>query len=174
MAPPAGRTLAWSVALAAGAADQVSKAAVVRFLQPGEAVTVLPGFFDLTLVMNPGGIFGILRDADGPIRSFLFSLVPLAVIVLLVWYGRSLPAGRRWSHTALGLILGGAVGNLADRIRLGHVVDFLDAYLGRHHWPAFNLADSGICIGVAMLLAESLLFGRSGGGTEPAAPPSVP
>jgi signal peptidase II len=125
-------------------------------LAPGIAMPIVPGFFDLTLVTNTGGIFGILRDAGGLTRNILFSVVPVIAVVLIAWYGWRMQAARRWSRAALGLILGGATGNLIDRFRLGHVIDFLDAYVGTHHWPAFNLADSGICVGVAILLAEGL------------------
>ncbi len=160
-------------ALLAGV-DQISKAIIVRTLSPGRPATLIPGFFDLTLVTNTGGVFGIFRDLDDPLRNVLFSAVPITAVVLILWYGRSLPATRRWSHVALGLVLGGAVGNLLDRFRIGHVVDFLDLYVGAYHWPAFNLADSAICVGVAMLLLESLFLQRSGGGTDPAAPPTSP
>jgi signal peptidase II len=156
-----GRGLPWTVALLTLVADQLSKAIVVHALVPGVPSPIVPGLFDLTLVFNAGGIFGILRDADGLVREILFDAIPVIAIALMAWYGWRLPAERRWSRAALGLILGGAAGNLLDRLRLGHVVDFLDAYAGAHHWPAFNLADSGICIGVTLLLVEGLLAPRT-------------
>ena len=155
------RNLIWAVAAAATLADQGSKALIVRILPPGRSIAVIPGFFDLTLVTNTGGVFGLLRDVEGVWRGLLFSVVPLAVVAFVFGYGWRLPAGRAWARTALGLILGGALGNLVDRLRLGHVIDFLDAYAGPYHWPAFNLADSGICVGVAMLLVEGLLIRRA-------------
>jgi signal peptidase II len=160
---PAERSSTWWIAAAALAADQASKALVVRALPPSRSVPVIPGLLDLTLVTNTGGIFGLLRDLEGPARGLLFSAVPAAAILLMIWFGLRLPPGRRWARAALGLILGGAAGNLLDRARLGHVVDFLDVYVGRHHWPAFNVADSGICVGVAILLAEGLLVPQPGG-----------
>lgn len=154
--------------------DQISKAIIVRSLSPGHSATLIPGFFDLTLVTNTGGVFGIFRDLDDLLRNILFSVIPVAAIALILWYGWSLPLVRRWSHVALGLVLGGALGNLLDRFRLGHVVDFLDVYVGAYHWPAFNLADSAICVGVTMLLLESLFLQRSRGGAGPAAPSTSP
>jgi len=151
-----GRTLAWIVAGLTFGADQISKALIVATLIPGVSSPIVPGIFDLTLVTNAGGIFGILRDADGALRNILFSAVPVVAIGLMLWVGWNLPTERVWAGIALGLILGGASGNLCDRLRLGHVVDFLDAYIGDHHWPAFNLADSGILVGVVLLLTEGL------------------
>lgn len=165
-----GRNLTWPVALLVGALDQGSKLLILRALSGGRTISVIPGFFDLTLVTNPGGIFGILRDVDWPVRGFLFNAVPLAAVAAMIWYGRHLGDRGRWPMVALGLILGGAVGNLVDRLRLGHVVDFLDAYIGSHHWPAFNLADSGICIGVVMFLVEGIFMHRADG-SRPIAPP---
>jgi signal peptidase II len=171
MAPPGGRNLIWTVALMTAAADQISKLLIVRSLIPGVAKPILPGLFDLTLVTNSGGIFGILRDADGTLRNVLFNVIPVIAIVLMAWYGWRLPHDRFWSRAALGLILGGAAGNLADRLRLGHVVDFLDAYIGTHHWPAFNLADSGICVGVTFLLVEGLFAHGTEEGSDPVTGP---
>ncbi|MBI3450948.1 MAG: signal peptidase II [Acidobacteria bacterium] len=159
-----------TIALATLAADQISKLMVVRSLAPGLAVPVIPGLFDLTLVTNAGGIFGILRDADGPLRGVLFAAIPVVAILLMGWYAWHLRAAQAWPRAALGLIVGGAAGNLADRLRLGHVIDFLDAYVGTHHWPAFNLADSAICAGVALLLAEGI-FTREAGDRAPVAGP---
>jgi len=171
MVPLSDRTFCWSVALGAWALDQATKALITAYLQAGESIPIIPGLFDLTLVTNTGGIFGILRDLDGPLKKVTFTLIPVAAISLMIWYGSKLPAGRRWPRIALGLILGGAAGNLQDRIALGHVIDFLDAYVGRHHWPTFNLADSGICVGVTMLLVESFLLQRAGDGA--ATPPPL-
>jgi signal peptidase II len=173
MHPFASRYLPWSIALLTGLADQATKALVVRVVPPGRGIVVIPGLFDLTLVTNPGGIFGILRDVDGPLRRILFSIIPALAIVLILWYAWALSADRRWSRAALGMILGGAAGNLLDRLRLGSVIDFLDVYVGRYHWPAFNLADSCICAGVAMLLLEGIFFERSAGEAESHAPPQA-
>lgn len=168
-----GLRITWLVGLCTLALDQASKAIAVNALAPSGQVTLIPGLFDLTFVTNTGGVFGMLRDLDGPLRGLLFSVVPLAAIALMIWYGLTLPPGRRWPRVALGLILGGAAGNLVDRLRLGHVIDFLDAYVGSHHWPAFNLADSGICIGVAMLLLESFLLRSRTDEPDPPAPASA-
>jgi signal peptidase II len=174
MPPLSGRSFTWVVALVTWTTDQISKLIIMKSLVLGESVSIIPGFFDLTLVTNTGGVFGILRDLEGPLRNLLFSIIPLAAIALMVWYGWNLPHRRRWPRVALGLILGGALGNLMDRLRLGFVVDFLDAYVGRYHWPAFNLADSAICVGVAMLLVEGILFHRTDDGADPAPSPPAP
>jgi signal peptidase II len=174
MTPSRQRGQIWIVALLSAAADQASKAVAVRALSPEQSVHVIPRFFDLTLVTNRGGVFGILRDLDLPLRSVLFSAVPLAAVLLIIWYGWRLPGERAWAGRALGMILGGAAGNLIDRFRLGYVIDFLDVYAGPYHWPAFNLADSCICVGVAILLTEGLVLRRTVEAPPEALPPPPP
>jgi signal peptidase II len=171
MAPPPGRRLTWLSAVVVLVLDQAAKALFLAVLEPGRPVTIIPGFFSLTLVTNTGGVFGILRDLEGPLRSILFGLLPLAAIALMIWYARALGGERRSPLAAIGMILGGAAGNLVDRVRWGHVVDFLDAYVGSYHWPAFNLADSAICIGVALLLLDGLAVRRAGDGARTLTPP---
>jgi signal peptidase II len=170
----AGRNLVWTVAAMLALLDQISKALFVRVLEPGRSLTIIPGFFDLTLVTNTGGVFGLLRDVEGPVRKILFGILPLVAVFLMIRYARSLSPSRSWSMAGIGLIMGGAAGNLVDRLRYGHVVDFLDAYIGELHWPVFNLADSGICVGVAMLLMESFFSRPTGDETRPVAPSPPP
>ncbi len=165
-----GRRIAWAAAVIVLILDQISKAVFLGILEPGRSVAIIPGFFALTLVTNTGGVFGILRDLDGAPRAVLFGLLPVVAIALMVWYARSLEDDRRSPLAAVGMILGGAAGNLVDRIRWGHVVDFLDAYVGEYHWPAFNLADSAICVGVALLLLDGLVSRRAGDGARPLSP----
>ena len=139
--------------------DQGSKALVARTLALGETRRVLPGFFNLVHVRNPGAAFGLLSNFDSPwVTAFLvaFSVAALALVLSLLWRGPARLAGL-----GLGLIFGGAVGNLFDRLRAGSVVDFLDFHLGGYHWPAFNLADSAIVLGAAALIAEVLRSRRS-------------
>lgn len=139
------------------ALDQLTKYLVVQRFKLHESVPVIPGFFDLTYVRNPGAAFGILANAQGYWRVAFFigvSLAALAVIVALI----------RTSHDRLPLIAfsligGGAVGNLIDRVRFGEVVDFIAWYYRSYHWPTFNIADSAITIGV-VLLAVDMLFER--------------
>lgn len=146
------------IALAVIAADQVSKWAMIGILsaEPGEIIVIIEGFFALHLIHNPGAAFGILPRFN---HLFVFLSI-LTVAVLLIFY-KSLFAAGRLSRIAAGLILGGAIGNLIDRVRFKQVVDFLDFQFGSYHWPAFNIADSAICVGVALLLV-AVLFGKSG------------
>jgi signal peptidase II len=135
-------------------ADQVTKIWVSGALRPYELVPVIDGFFNLTLAFNTGAAFSFLAQGGGWQRWLLSGLAVVVTIVLVVWLTR-LDRHERWTAAALSLVIGGAVGNLLDRLRLGHVVDFLDFYLGSWHWPAFNVADSAIVVGVAILLLAS-------------------
>ncbi len=140
------------------AADQVSKWAMIEILsaEPARQIVVIRDFFALTLVYNPGAAFGIL-----PRFNHLFILLSLLTVAVLLIFFKTLFAAGRLSRVAAGLILGGAVGNLIDRFRFKNVVDFFDFQFGSYHWPAFNVADSAICVGVALLLI-AILFGKSG------------
>lgn len=134
--------------------DQLSKVVVSNWLQLYESVAVLP-FFSITLLHNPGAAFSFLADAGGWQRWF-FTIIALVVSVVIFAWLRRLPATEKWQALALVLILGGALGNVIDRIRLGYVVDFLDVYYQQWHWPAFNIADAAISVGVVMLLLVTL------------------
>ncbi|MGH9492018.1 MAG: signal peptidase II [Terriglobales bacterium] len=144
-------------------ADQVSKWVITQRIVLHESITVIPGFFRLTHVVNRGAAFGLLSESDWNVAILiLFSLVALAVVSALLWRN-----SHRVSSTGFGLalILGGAVGNLWDRLLEGHVVDFLDFHLGGYHWPAFNVADSAIVIG-ALLLVAQILFAKASAGEK--------
>lgn len=138
--------------------DQWTKYLAGAHLNFGIPQPILPGF-NLTLVHNTGAAFSLLRDAGGWQRMFFIALALAISAVLILWL-RRIPRAQRWLPVALALILGGAVGNLWDRIFLGHVVDFLDVYLDRWHWPAFNIADSAISAGAVMLLVDALWLER--------------
>jgi signal peptidase II len=133
-------------------ADQISKSLIIRFIPPYTLVPIVPGFFNLTYVLNPGAAFGLLSKGDPSYRNPFFIGVSLVAILFILYCYWRQGRGKPLYGTGLGLVAGGALGNLLDRIHLGAVVDFLDFHLGRHHWPAFNLADSGISIGVALLV----------------------
>jgi signal peptidase II len=137
--------------------DQLTKAAVLAHLAPGTHVDLVDGFATLTLVMNPGLAFGLLGGVPPAWRWIVAGLSVAALIVLARVALRVLPGGSRLDHAAIGLIFGGAIGNLIDRMRFGAVVDFVDLHFRGYHWPAFNVADSAISVGVA-LLAFRLLF----------------
>jgi signal peptidase II len=144
------------IAAAIAALDQAAKALVDRYLELHESRTIVEGLARLTHVQNRGAAFGILSDADLPYQSVLFSVVSIIALGAIAVYAWKLPVGSRLPRTALALIMGGAVGNLFDRVRLGYVIDYVDVYWGRHHWPAFNVADSAISIGVALLVLDIL------------------
>lgn len=130
--------------------DQASKLAVLRLIEPYQTVPVLPGF-NLTLAFNRGASFSFLADAGGWQR-WLFSAISVAASVVIVVLLRRTAPGDRLNASGLSLVLGGALGNLIDRLWLGHVVDFLDVYYGASHWPAFNVADSAITVGAVLLV----------------------
>jgi signal peptidase II len=139
--------------------DQLSKAAVLRFFA-GRAFgdrEIVTSFFNLVLTFNRGISFGLF-NGGARLNALLFSLAAAAIAgVLVYWLTR---VTSPFLAVAIGLIIGGAVGNVIDRLRLGAVVDFLDFHAGTLHWPAFNLADSAICIGVAAMLLDGLLMRR--------------
>lgn len=137
--------------------DQLSKLAVDRGLSYADRIPVIEGFFYLTHVRNPGAAFGMFADGDATIRLGFFIAVSIVAIGIVISFFRQLAPGDRLSALALGLILGGASGNLADRVLRGEVVDFLHFRLwGGYSWPDFNLADSFIVVGVAILVLELL------------------
>ena len=131
-------------------ADQSTKLAAVEMLEPGSSVELL-STLDLVLVYNTGAAFSLLSTAGGWQR-WLFIGLALAICAFIFHWLRDLPRHARWLPLALSLILGGAVGNVIDRVHIGAVVDFIDFHVGEWHWPAFNVADSAICIGAALLV----------------------
>ncbi len=134
--------------------DQLTKVYFERSYALGQFKVLIDNHLYLTHVRNPGAAFGILADSTWRLPFFL--TVALIAVVGILWYLRTLPESARWMHFSLGLIFGGAVGNLIDRIRLGEVIDFIGVHWYQYHWPAFNVADSAICVGVAILLLLSL------------------
>ncbi len=153
MTTPRARGLAaWiALALVIALADQGTKQFIGALLAPGET-RAITGFFNLVLVYNRGAAFSFLSDASGWQREFFsgVALVASAVIATLLWR----KSGDRLFCAGLALVLGGALGNLWDRVALGHVVDFLDVHAFGYHWPAFNLADSAISVGAALLILD--------------------
>ena len=134
------------------ALDQVTKWQITRVMRLHESVTVLPGLFSITYIRNAGAAFGILAGSHAGFRLVFFGLTSaLALALLGTIYVRLSPAD--WAgRVSVSAILGGAVGNLIDRIRAGEVIDFLDFSLMGHHWPAFNVADAAITVGVGFLI----------------------
>jgi len=136
--------------------DQATKAWILATLRPHEGFPLIDGFFSIVHERNPGAAFGFLAGAPPLFRYLFFVAVTVAAIVLILHYLRVSRIEEPSLVSALALILAGAVGNLIDRIRFGEVVDFLDVYIGSHHWPAFNVADSAITVGAGVLMAALL------------------
>jgi len=132
--------------------DQVTKLYVDANFRLHETVPVIRDFFHLTYVRNKGAAFGIL--ADNAVRIPFFITVSIVAMLGIVWYIKQIRDDQRLALFSLSLIFSGAFGNLIDRIRLGEVIDFLDVFWQRHHWPAFNVADSAITVGVTLLFIE--------------------
>jgi len=139
--------------------DQASKLLVDSTMQLYQSIPLLP-FFKLTYVHNTGAAFSFLSEAGGWQRWFFAGLALVISVVIAVWLSR-LEKHETLLAAALSLILGGAVGNLIDRLAYGYVIDFLDVYYGTWHWPAFNIADSAITLGVVLMLLESFGLGKT-------------
>ena len=143
--------LAAAVAAAVVVVDQATKAVVAHAMTLHQSIDVLP-FFALTYLRNTGAAFGVLAAAPASVRLPLFFGVTVVAVAALVSFVRRTPPGARALVAALGAVLGGALGNLVCRLRFGEVIDFLDLHWGDLHWPPFNVADSAITIGVAIVL----------------------
>ncbi len=150
------------VASAVLALDQITKFIVLAWLAPG-ALVVVDDLVNLTLVRNPGLAFGFLASVPAGWRWVAAALSLGALVILGRLAVRTLPTGGWLGRVSLGLIFGGAVGNLIDRARWGSVVDFIDVYWRGYHWPAFNVADSSISVGVVLLALQFLAGDRKRG-----------
>lgn len=142
------------------ALDQLTKAWIAATLSLYERIPLLP-FLDIIRVHNRGAAFSFLSTAAGWQRWFFTALALAVSVAILVWL-RRLPGGQRRLAAGLALVLGGALGNLWDRLQYGYVVDFIDVYYGGWHWPAFNVADSAISIGAALLILDALAVRKRG------------
>ncbi|MFO7570798.1 MAG: signal peptidase II [Smithellaceae bacterium] len=136
--------------------DQITKSAITSRFVLHEIYPVIPGFFNLVYVMNPGAAFGFLATASETFRYIFFTGVTAAAVILIIYYLIKNNPRSLMLVSALTLIFGGAVGNLIDRIRFGAVVDFLDVYISTAHWPAFNVADSAITVGALLMIWEMI------------------
>ncbi len=142
-------------------ADRLSKAAVLAWIDRGHSIDVIPGFLALTHVRNPGAAFGLLAGASSVWRDVFLIAVGVAAVVGLGWLLAGLPRERRWQRLAAAGVIGGAIGNLIDRLIYGQVIDFIDAHFRGWHWPAFNVADSCITVGVVTLVLATLFAPES-------------
>lgn len=139
------------------ALDQVTKPLVRAFVPAYESVAIVPGLLNLTHVQNTGAAFGILNLTDFPFKTPILISVHVIALVSIGIYAVSLPLSQRLVRTGLSFILGGAVGNLIDRVRNGYVLDFVDVYWRQYHFWAFNVADAAITIGVALIILDLLV-----------------
>ena len=137
--------------------DQITKAVILKFVPLFDSRVIIPGLFNITHIHNPGGAFGFMATQAPAYRHFLFLGISLLALCLIFYFYIKTPEKQHFLSVGFALIFGGALGKMIDRIRFGKVVDFLDIYLGNQHWPAFNVADSAISVGVAIFIYH-LLF----------------
>jgi signal peptidase II len=157
--PASGRnTEIWLTALIV-LLDQATKAIVRRRFELHDSIEVVPGFFSLTRVHNTGAAFGMLNDVDFPFKSVVLMLVASAALAGVALYAAMLPPAQWMARLGLALILGGAAGNLIDRLTLGYVVDFFDVFWRGWHFWAFNVADAAITVGVGLMILDLLGLG---------------
>jgi signal peptidase II len=139
--------------------DQATKLIIVENMRLYDVVTVIPGFFRIVHVHNPGGAFGFLANTGVVWRQIVFLFISGAAVFLILYFYHRTPDTHLFLSTGFAMIFGGAVGNMIDRVRLGIVIDFLDFHIGDLHWPAFNVADSAITVGIGIFIFH-LLFNK--------------
>lgn len=140
------------ICIVAIVSDQISKIIIIKNIPLYASIKIIPGFFDITHLHNMGGAFGLGANQSEAVRTFVFIGMAFLALILILWFYKTTPKEFVWLRIAYSMILGGAIGNLIDRIRMGYVVDFLDVYIKNMHWPAFNIADSFITIGMGIIL----------------------
>ncbi len=138
-------------------ADQISKWIILKTMPLYDSFPVIQGLFNITHIHNPGGAFGFFADRDPLLRKIVFLFMSSVAACFVLWFYHQTPRTHPWLAFGLALIFGGAVGNLIDRFRFGKVVDFLDFYIGSAHWPAFNVADSAISVGITIFILHLVL-----------------
>ena len=137
--------------------DQITKILILKNLPLYHSITIIPGFFNITHIHNPGGAFVFMAHQNSSLRNFLFLFLASFAVCFIFYFYKNTYRTHPFLASGFALILGGAIGNLIDRIRFGKVVDFLDFYVRNHHWPAFNVADSAITVGITIFIFH-LLF----------------
>lgn len=150
------------IAAAIALADQLTKLLVLRRVDPESPVVVVDGFFRIVSWTNTGAAWGMFHNSN-----VLLGVISVLTVIALYMFRHSFQIHLPGSQIAFGLIVGGIIGNVVDRFRLGSVVDFLDFHIGEHHWPAFNVADSAICCGVTLYIIVSLCVERRGAAASP-------
>ena len=154
---------ALALAVAVIGVDRMTKLWTVDALARGDAIHILPGFFSIVHVRNPGAAFGILAAAVSPWREILLIAVSGIAVAIFAFMLVRMPREAVWERGAAAAVIGGALGNLYDRLVYGEVVDFLDVYIGSWHWPAFNVADMAITLGIAVLVLTAFRDGGAEG-----------
>src|SRR5262245_61892613 len=149
-----GRLPYFLLVVATLAMDRWTKVLIQSKFGLNESTSIIDGFFNITYVRNTGVAFGIFSSISSPAKSLLLSVFTAFAAIIVITYSVRSPVRNRILQIALALILGGALGNLYDRLAYKYVVDFLEFYVGTYHWPSFNIADSAISIGVALLALE--------------------
>jgi signal peptidase II len=140
--------------------DQLTKLWILQNFALYDSTVIIPGLFNLTFLRNTGAAFGMFAGHPALFRQLFFITMAVVALVVIILMQRKLGSQNSWYTISLAFISGGAVGNLIDRIAYGSVIDFLDVYIGSHHWPAFNIADSGITVGVCIFLITQFLEDR--------------
>jgi signal peptidase II len=170
-----GRAAYLAIVVAVAVLDQITKRAVERSIGLHESRPIIDGFLSLTHGRNPGVAFGVLSEGGLPFQAVALTVVGLVAVGALAAYALRVPPVHRLRLAALSLVIGGAIGNLIDRVRYGAVVDFIHVYRGRYEWPDFNVADSAISVGVGLLVLEGLLDGirSTGRGGRRGRPPAT-
>lgn len=149
------KPLVWITALLVFVLDQATKYSILTYIPYGGKIEVCP-FLNIIHTTNTGAAFGIFHQTSGWFRLIFFGVVTIVCLYLLIYWLGTTPVKDRLQRFSLALILGGALGNVVDRVLYGHVTDFIDVYYGNYHWPAFNIADSGITVGVVLIFVKLL------------------
>ena len=144
-------TILLGVSLTIIVLDQLTKTYIDLSMHLHQSIPIIPGYFNLTYIRNPGAAFGILATSSSGFRLVFFAITSLVAIGLLVTIFLRLEPDDWWGQVTVASIFGGAIGNLIDRLQFGEVIDFLDFYINGYHWPAFNVADTAISVGVCSL-----------------------
>lgn len=156
------------------AVDQATKLSVMQSMRLHESIPIVPNLFSLTYIRNPGAAFGLLAGSSNAFRMVFFGVTSLFALGLLGTILYRLPEKDWMGQLSIAGILGGAIGNLIDRLRYGEVIDFLDVYVDSYHWPAFNVADSAISVGVVFLIVHFAFEKKEMLLSVPGEPPSSP
>jgi signal peptidase II len=156
-------SIACGVALLIVAADQLTKYFITAWIPLHTAYEVIPGFVNLVHVRNPGAAFGILSDSQSVLTRWFFVCISIAAVIIIGWLVLTGEDTDSYLLVGYALFVGGALGNLVDRIRFGEVIDFLELYVNSFHWPAFNVADSALCVGTALFFIHVLTAKKRNG-----------